>query len=146
MRVRTAAVISSALVVIAGCSSASSDVGGTPVGRQSSSGSTASATDAAASSSHRVTLNPNHNYGDLYKNGLLPVGDGHYTDNKVKKGYVDACATYVQALAQGGGGAQARGPWFKDGNNKYQVKQKSTSRATFITMPCTRSRSAAASG
>jgi hypothetical protein len=121
---RTAVALSAVLVVLAGCSGTGSASSASRTGTPSATGAATKASDVAASSSHRLTLNPKHNYGDLYKNGLLPVGDGHYKDNKAKKGYVDACPTYIQALTQGGGGAQARGPWFKDGNKKYQIKDK----------------------
>ncbi len=79
---------------------------------------------AAASSSHRLTLDTGKDYGNRYADGLLPVGDGRYRTSGAKKGYVYACAQYAQALSQGGGGAQVRGPWFTNGNTEYDINEK----------------------
>ena len=78
----------------------------------------------AASSTHRLTLNTSKNYGNKYSDGLLPVGDGKYVSTGAKKGYVYACSQYAQALHQGGGGADERGPWFTNNNTEYDVSQK----------------------
>jgi hypothetical protein len=113
-------------VIFAGCSNGTTSESPPPsaVGASPGSATLVGQADNESTPTAREVLDPTRNYGNLYKSGLLPVGDGHYTDDKPKLGYVDACPTYVQALTQGGGGAQARGPWFKDGNKKYQVKDK----------------------
>src|SRR5579863_8865984 len=41
-----------------------------------------------------LQLNANKNYGNKYKAGVLPVGDGKYTTSAPKKGYVYACSGY----------------------------------------------------
>jgi hypothetical protein len=102
---------------VAGCSSGS---GGTPLVTHS----IARDPFQPSTSTGRLTLDPGHDYGDKYSNGLLPVGDGRYRTSGARKGYVYVCSQYAQALAQGGGGASTRGPWFTDNNQKYDVKQK----------------------
>ncbi|MGN6473586.1 MAG: YHYH protein [Mycobacteriales bacterium] len=79
---------------------------------------------AARSTSHRLTLDTSHNYGDKYSDGLLPVGDGKYRTTGAKKGYIYACSQYASSLNTGQGGASSRGPWFKNNNTEYQVNDK----------------------
>jgi hypothetical protein len=64
------------------------------------------------------------NYGNKYANGLLPVGDGKYETSGPKLGYVYACSGYASNLAQGGGGASTRGPWFTNNNTQYDLNKK----------------------
>jgi hypothetical protein len=66
-------------------------------------------------------LESTKNYGNKYKDGILPVGDGKYTTDSAKKGYVYTCnADFVPA---GQAGAQARGPWFV-GTTSWDVNKK----------------------
>jgi hypothetical protein len=74
--------------------------------------------------SHRLTLDPGKNYGDIFKDGVVPVGDGKYKTDVAKQGYFDACAQYAQSLANGGGGADVRGPWFEHHNKDYDIDAK----------------------
>lgn len=87
---------------------------------------TTTTTPAAAASTQiqGVQLDTSKNYGNKYANGVLPVGDGKYTTAGAKQGYVYACGQYASSLANGGGGAQARGPWFTDNNTAYNINQK----------------------
>lgn len=48
--------------------------------------------------------------GSGYSTGPIPVGDGKYTINTVKKGYIDYCA-----LPPSGGGATGKTPWIQNG-------------------------------
>ncbi len=48
--------------------------------------------------------------GDGYSSGPIPVGDGKYTINTVKEGYIDYCA-----LPPSGGGAAGKTPWIQNG-------------------------------
>ena len=106
------------VVLLAGCGAASH------AARSSTPARSGGLAAAAGATHHRLTLDPTHRYGNRYRSGLLPVGDGHYTTDQPKQAYIDACPTYAQALQQGGGGAQQRGPWFRDHNRKYQIKDK----------------------
>jgi len=87
----------------------------------------ASETSSAGTSTRRVVLDPDQDYGDEYADGVLPVGDDRYVTAKAKKGYVFACATYAQQLSGGGGGgAQLPGPWFSDDLATYDIDEKAT--------------------
>lgn len=79
--------------------------------------STTSTTGSAATTS--LTLDPNHDYGNVYADGILPVGDGKYVTDAPKQGYVYVCRAPV-----GGGGASARGPWFVNNNTEYDLNKK----------------------
>ena len=81
-------------------------------------------TSADRASYPTVTLDPVHDYGDRYADGVLPVGDGKYRTTSPKKGYVYACATYAQSLSNGGPGASVRGPWFSADGTTYDVNAK----------------------
>jgi hypothetical protein len=81
-------------------------------------------TSTTARGDTRVVLDPDKDYGNDYRDGVLPVGDGRYVTTGAKKGYVYACATYAAALGQGGGGAQVRGPWFSADGTTYDIDQK----------------------
>ena len=77
-----------------------SDSGGESAAHPGTSGS-------AAPTTTTLTLDPNHAYGDEFADGILPVGDNRYSTAAPSTGSV-----YVCRAPQGGGGAQARGPWF----------------------------------
>lgn len=55
--------------------------------------------------------------GDIYANGILPLGDGKYTTAAPKKGYV-----YLCNVASGGEGAEVNGPWI--GTSTWNVDEK----------------------
>ena len=105
LRVTTKALLISFAIVLAACGGSSSD--------------SARSTTTTAPSDGTLTLDANKNYGDKYADGILPVGDGRYTTEGAKKGSV-----YVCRVPAGGGGAQARGPWFVNGNTEYDLDQK----------------------
>jgi len=101
------------LSMVAACSS----------GGNSKSSSSATTTSKAAPGSGRVTdlkLDPKHDYGNKYANGILPVGDNKYVTDAPKKGSVFLCRT-PQGQA---GGAQERGPWFVNNNTEYDINKK----------------------
>ena len=79
---------------------------------------------SASTTSSRLTLDPNHDYGDRYANGILPVGDGRYRTTGAAKGYVYACAGYAQNLSSGRGGAGTKGPWFSGSTYNSRTKAK----------------------
>ncbi len=70
-----------------------------------------------------LTLDTSKNYGNKYKKGILPVGDGKYTTDIAKKGYIFSCnANFVAA---GQAGAQTRGPWFIS-TTQWDINKKSS--------------------
>src|SRR5204863_4875154 len=92
-------------------------------GGNANSSSAATTTSKGAAPSGRVTdlkLDPEHDYGNKYANGILPVGDSKYVTDAPKKGSVYLCRT-PQGQA---GGAQERGPWFVNNNTDYDSNKK----------------------
>jgi hypothetical protein len=85
---------------------------------------TASPSPSSTPPTQGLVLDPKHDYGNQYADGVLPVGDGKYTTSAAKAGYVYACSSYAQNLSAGAGGAQARGPWFIDNNTEYDINKK----------------------
>lgn len=71
-----------------------------------------------------LQLDTSKNYGNKYKDGILPVGDGKYTTSAPKQGYVYACSQYAQNLATSQGGAMTRGPWFSSDGKTYDINKK----------------------
>ena len=68
-----------------------------------------------------LILDESKNYGDKYKDGLLPVGDKNYSTTSAKKGTIYLCnANFVP---EGQAGAQSRGPWFV-GTDKWNIFKK----------------------
>lgn len=68
-----------------------------------------------------LQLDTKKNYGEKYKNGILPVGDNKYVTDAAKQGYVYECnANFVPA---GQAGAGTRGPWFV-GTTQYDINKK----------------------
>jgi hypothetical protein len=89
------------------------------------------ATSASRSNSGAtLTLDPAKDYGDRYADGILPVGDNHYTTDAAKQGYVFLC----HAGGPGGGGASVRGPWFSTDGTTYDINKKIAVRGT-VTWP-----------
>jgi hypothetical protein len=86
---------------------------------------------SADSSTRRVVLDRDKDYGDDYADGVLPVGDDKYVTGKAKRGYVYACSAYAAQLSGGGGGgAQLPGPWFSDDLTTYDLDDKATVRGS----------------
>jgi hypothetical protein len=87
------------------------------------------ATSSIATATNTLTLDPTKNYGDRYADGILPVGDDHYTTDAAKPGYVFLCHTGAP-----GGGATVRGPWFSADGTTYDINKKTAVRGT-VTWP-----------
>lgn len=80
---------------------------------------------APAPSSSGVTLDPSKNYGDKYADGILPVGDGHYSTSEAKVGYPYVCDQYAHNLITSQGGAQGQNePWFNADKTTYDSTKK----------------------
>jgi len=101
--------------VVVACSSSNSTSAGTSTIPSSASAQTSTQTQPAT-----LTLDPNHDYGDKYADGVLPVGDNHYTTDSPRSGYVFLCHTG----GPNAGGAQTRGPWFSADGTTYDVNKK----------------------
>jgi hypothetical protein len=87
-----------------------------------STGSPAQPTLSPVASTGRLTLDPQHDYGNRYANGVVPVGDGKYRTSTAAKGYVYACSGYAQMMSMERGGAAGKGPWFS--GSSYDTKKK----------------------
>jgi hypothetical protein len=73
----------------------------------------------------QLRLDLTKDYGNKYKNGILPVGDKKYVTSGAKQGYVYACSQYAQNLASDtGGGTGSRGPWFSGDGTTYDINKK----------------------
>jgi hypothetical protein len=57
-----------------------------------------------------LQLDPSKQYGNKYKSGVVPVGDGKYVTDAPKKGHIYLCQNNF--VKPGQAGAQTRGPWF----------------------------------
>ena len=108
-RLRLAAV-AAGVVALAACGGSSSD----------SERAQTTTTTVASSPDGTLTLDTSKDYGDKYADGILPVGDGRYTTDAPKQGYVYVC----RVPAGGGGGAMTRGPWFVNDNTEYDINKK----------------------
>ncbi|WJR33208.1 YHYH protein [Mycobacteroides immunogenum] len=72
-----------------------------------------------------VTLDLGRNYGDVFADGRLPVGDGKVVTEAPRRGYVYACPRYAESFAAGAAiGAHARGPWFSEDGQWYYPDRK----------------------
>ena len=78
-----------------------------------------SAAKTSADATTDLTLDPSHDYGNAYADGILPVGDGKYVTDAPEQGYVYRCRA-----PGGGGGASTHGPWFINNNTEYDLNQK----------------------
>jgi hypothetical protein len=121
--IATAAVVVVALVaggiVWAVSDDDSSSTSANTTSTSASTTSTSAGTTTIAPGNGTLTLDPSHDYGDKYADGILPVGDGKYVTDAPKVGYVFVCRA-----PQGGGGAFTRGPWFVNDNTEYDVNKK----------------------
>ncbi len=71
-----------------------------------------------------LVLDTAKNYGNVYANGLLPVGDQTYSTTETKVGSVYTCNTYASSFSSDKGGAGNRGPWFTNDNTRYDINKK----------------------
>lgn len=72
-----------------------------------------------------LTLDITHDYGDLFADGRLPVGDGKVVTDGPRGGYVYACPRYAESFAAGAAmGAGVRGPWFAEDGQWYYPDRK----------------------
>jgi YHYH protein len=108
---RRLATVAAAVVALAACGSSSPD--------SERASTTTTVTTGASNSDGTLTLDTGKDYGDKYADGILPVGDGRYTTDAPKHGYV-----YVCRAPAGGGGAMTRGPWFVNDNTEYDLNKK----------------------
>lgn len=77
---------------------------------------------ATATSSVGLLLDTKKNYGNKYKNGILPVGDNKYSTTSAQKGSIYLCrANFVSANQAG---AQKRGLWFINNNTEWDANKK----------------------
>lgn len=104
-----------------GSSGGSVDAGATTTtttaGDATASTSSGSATTAATTD---LVLDPSHDYGDRYADGILPVGDDQYVLDGPETGSIYLCR--VDDAVEGG--ADVRGPWFSDDHTTYDLNQK----------------------
>lgn len=75
-------------------------------------------------STEGLVLDTSKDYGNKYKDGLLPVGDGKYSTTSTKTGYIYTCSGYAKNIQTEQGGAGKRGPWFTNNNTQYDVNKK----------------------
>lgn len=72
-----------------------------------------------------LTLDLSRNYGDLFADGRLPVGDGKIATTGPRVGYVYACPRYAASFAAGAAaGAGVPGPWFSEDGRWYYPDRK----------------------
>jgi hypothetical protein len=102
-------------------SASGADRASTSVAGSTSGGAVATtgASTSGGAGSGTLVLDTTKNYGNEYADGILPVGDGKYKTDGASKGYV-----YLCRVPAGGGGAQARGPWFVNDNTEYDINKK----------------------
>lgn len=106
------AALTLALITMGACSSDSSK----------DSGSTTTTTKAAGSgSTGTLKLDPDHDYGNKYADGILPVGDNKYVTDATA---VKAGVVYLCQAPNGTAGAQAAGPWFINNGTEYDISKK----------------------
>ena len=122
-RVRAAlAAVALIAVVASACSSEddSSRSSGDAKATTTTAAATTTTTAIKAAGTTSLVLDPTHDYGNLYANGILPVGDSQYVTDTPKQGWVFLC----RAPQGNAGGAQARGPWFSADGTTYDINQK----------------------
>jgi YHYH protein len=118
--VRTAVAVAVVAVLVSACSSGGDDSGSASVTTSTSRAEATTTNGSVVSASvGDLVLDPSHDYGDKYADGILPVGDGRYDTGGARQGYV-----YVCRAPAGGGGAQTRGPWFNAAGTEYDVNTK----------------------
>src|SRR4051812_43566250 len=116
---RLLAVALAAMALAPACSSSTSRSTASSSGTSSSASATSSSEHATAAAG-ALTLDPAHDYGNKYADGVLPVGDNKYTTDAAKQGFVFLCHTG----GPNAGGAQTRGPWFSADGTTYDINKK----------------------
>ncbi|MFI5046747.1 MAG: YHYH protein [Acidimicrobiia bacterium] len=108
------------VVAAAACSSGGGDrAQSTPRSTTTTTPSTTTTAPVQQRSVTSLVLDPNHAYGDIYADGILPVGDGKLVLDAPRQGYI-----YLCNQGGGGGGASSRGPWFVNNDTEYDLKLK----------------------
>jgi hypothetical protein len=75
--------------------------------------------------STRLTLDSTVDYGNLYADSLLPVGDNKYVLDEARKGFVYVCPKYAHVLTTAPEiGANVPGPWFSADRQWYDPSKK----------------------
>jgi hypothetical protein len=110
-----AAVSAAALLVLAACTATIVTPVATPT-------STSSALADSGVPDGALVLDPEHDYGDRYADGVLPVGDEHWSLTDPAVGTVYLCRDNFVPDQQAG--AQNRGPWFSADGTTYDIDQK----------------------
>lgn len=100
------------------------------VTKQESTQSASPSPDALAST---LKLDPAHDYGDKYADGLLPVGDKKYSTTAAKKGSIYLCQ--ANFVPENQAGAQKRGPWFVNNNTQWDLNKKAHIAGSVSWMP-----------
>jgi hypothetical protein len=118
---RAALAAAALATIVTACSSGDDHQATSTTATTTTHGSTTTGSAAArTASTGDLVLDPEHDYGDRYADGILPVGDGRYRTDSAARGYVYVC----RVPAGGGGGAQSRGPWFSADGTTYDVDKK----------------------
>ncbi len=110
-----------ALVALATAACGSSSSKSSDTTTTSSTSSSSSTSGSVQRSVTDLVLDPNHDYGNRYADGVLPVGDNKLVLDGAKRGYVYLCNA---GNATGAGGADTRGPWFVNDDTEYDINQK----------------------
>jgi hypothetical protein len=105
--------VAALLAMVMACSSSSTSSTATV-------GSDGAVTSSSSVPSTTLTLDPSHDYGDRYADGVLPVGDRHYTTDAPKAGFVYLCRTG----GPNAGGARTMGAWFSADGTTYDLTRK----------------------
>jgi hypothetical protein len=103
------------IAVVAGACGSSDEAAPSPTDDPSTTATTAT-TPAPATD---LVLDPEHDYGDEYADGILPVGDGRYSTEGPDTG-----SLYLCRAPGSGGGAEVRGSWFVDDGTAYDADAK----------------------
>lgn len=103
-------------MLLAGCGSGSVDASESPA----PSASDESIDDGLPADA--IRLDPTHDYGDRYAEGILPVGDENWSLDAPAVGTVFLCRDNFVPDEQAG--AQTRGPWFINDNTEWDMNAK----------------------
>ncbi|MBN9606902.1 MAG: YHYH protein [Actinomycetales bacterium] len=114
--VRRGALVVAAAVALAGCAATTPDDSAPPSTTATAPSSAATALDGA------LVLDPSHDYGERYADGILPVGDEHWSLSDPAVGTVYLCRDVF--VPDDRAGAQTRGPWFVNGDTEYDLNLK----------------------
>jgi hypothetical protein len=119
---RALRLLAAALAVVAVAAACSSSHSSSNVGASGSTSTSTTSSSSASGSAAALTLDPSHDYGNKYADGILPVGDNKYTTDAAKQGFVFLCHTG----GPNAGGASTRGPWFSADGTTYDINKKTS--------------------